>query len=123
MTAAFRILAVLGIFAAALAPRADAKPTPPPPLRSAINLCDLGWFYSWPSESSLPVRAHFQPAHIGERFEIQRGPLYSLGGGGYYETTIPAFAGGGTASAFYWISDRCVNPAPLPTPAPTPRPT
>ncbi len=93
-----------------------AAPTKP---RTAFNLCDNAWLFVWPSDSSIPTRAHFPPSHPGERFEIIRGPVYTLGGKGYYETTVVVgypwglHSGGGTRPNYYWISDQCVNPPPV----------
>ena len=102
-------LALAVPLAAAASPRA---PKPAPPVtRTAINTCDQAWLFTWPKDSSLPVRAHFPPAHAGEQFELLGEPHYTLDGKGYYETTVIVFGIG--SEMHYWISDACVNPPPL----------
>ena len=92
-------------------PSSPAKtvPTPYPSPRSAINLCTHARFFTWPRGSSAPVPADVQYANVGERFEIRRGPVFTLGGHSFYETTIPVTPGSG-AGTYYWVSAGCFNP-------------
>ncbi|MBV8150477.1 MAG: hypothetical protein JOY59_02880 [Candidatus Eremiobacteraeota bacterium] len=90
---------------------AKPSPAPAPPMRSAINTCDPMWFYVWPNDDGIPVRAHTSPAHAGESFELLGEDRYALDAQGYYETTIIAVPGVG--SGHLWISDRCLNPPPF----------
>jgi hypothetical protein len=111
--------AILALAAAiGFAAAAGAKTPKPPPTRTAINTCDLAWLYIWPTDSALPVRAHFPPSHAGEQFELLDTVRYTLDGKGYYETTIPVISNSGSAT-HYWVSDACVNPPPLPAPKPS----
>lgn len=105
-------LAILATLAAALGTAALAEPQPKPtpvPLRVGINTCNNAWLYTWPDESTQPVLAHFYPSHLGEQFEVIRGPVYTLEGFGYYETTVVVVPTTGSG-AHYWISSKCINP-------------
>jgi hypothetical protein len=105
--------AAAAVLAAALAAPAFAEPQPKPtaqPLRVGLNTCAAAWLYTWPDESSQPVAAHTLPSHLGEQFEIVRGPVLTLEGKGYYETTVPVVTNTGSGK-HYWISDQCINPA------------
>jgi hypothetical protein len=94
-----------------------SQPKPAPaPLRVGLNTCNHAWLYTWPDQSSQPVAAHFLPSHLGEQFEIIRGPVYTLEGDGYYETTVTVVPTTGSG-AHYWISSKCINPS-TPTKAP-----
>ena len=93
-------------------PQPQTTPTTTPtaqPLRVGFNTCADARLYTWPDPSSLPSTAHLLPSHPGEQFEIVRGPVYTLEGTGFYETTVPVVWGTGSG-AHYWISDRCINP-------------
>src|ERR1700719_858042 len=101
--------AAAAVLSAALAAPALAGPQPKPtapPLRVGLNTCAEAWLYTWPDESSQPVTAHMLPSHLGEQFEIVRGPVLTLEGKGYYETTVPVVPTTGSG-AHYWISDLC----------------
>jgi hypothetical protein len=50
------------------------------------------------------------PSHLGEQFEIIRGPVYTLEGEGLFETTVPVVPTTGSGT-HYWISSKCINPA------------